>query len=294
MSSSKAHAHAKARAYARRFEKVFDYIDRHHDEALTVDTLSRIAHFSRFHFHRQFTDYCGITVSRYIQLVRMRRASYRLVFNPLERIADIALDAGFDSPEAFSRAFKQVFGQTPSGFRAQPHWEAWTAHYQFPPRTRSTSMNVTIVNIDPIQVAVLEHHGDQARIMASAQRFIEWRKTTGLSPIDRSRTFGIPYGDPDRMAAEEFRFDICGSVTEPVPANAFGVTNTVIPGGRCAVARHLGSRDEIATTVYHLYRDWLPGSGEECRDFPVFFEYLNLEPATPQHELITDVYLPLK
>lgn len=81
-----------------------------------------MAHFSRFHFQRQFSAYCGISVWRYIQWMRLKRASYRLAYNPLEPVIDIALDAGFQNPESFSRAFKQAFSQTPSQFRKRPAW----------------------------------------------------------------------------------------------------------------------------------------------------------------------------
>jgi AraC family transcriptional regulator len=56
----------------------------------------------------------------------------------------------------------------------------------------------------------------------------------------------------------------------------------------------LGSHDRLGENIYYLYREWLPGSGEELRDFPLFFHYLNLMPDTPEHELLTDIYLPLK
>ena len=59
-------------------------------------------------------------------------------------------------------------------------------------------------------------------------------------------------------------------------------------------ARHLGSHMRIGESIYPLYRNWLPGSGEELRDFPLFFHYLNLLPDTPENELVTDIYLPLK
>ena len=98
---------SKAAAYARRFDKVFDYIDRHLDEALSVERLSRVANFSKFHFHRQFSDYAGISVTRYVQLTRLKRASYQLVFTR-RRIIDIALEAGFENPESFARAFKHL------------------------------------------------------------------------------------------------------------------------------------------------------------------------------------------
>jgi AraC family transcriptional regulator len=126
------------------------------------------------------------------------------------------------------------------------------------------------------------------------QRFIAWRKQSGLSPIASSQTYGIAYDDPKSVAPSEFRFDICGSVLVPVPANDYGIINKTIPGGRCAVVRHTGSLDHIASSVYYLYREWLPKSGEELRGFPIYFQYLNLKSDTPEHELLTDVHLPLK
>jgi len=46
--------------------------------------------------------------------------------------------------------------------------------------------------------------------------------------------------------------------------------------------------------IYYLYGQWLPESGEELRDSPFFFHYINLFPQVAEHELITDIYLPLK
>jgi AraC family transcriptional regulator len=280
--------------YTARFNKVFDHIDRNLDSALTVDQLGQVAHFSKFHFHRQFSEYCGISVMRYIQLMRLKRASYRLVFNTLERITDIALDAGFENPESFSRAFKTTFGQTPTDFRKQPKWQPWSERYRFPNRDRKTIMEVKIRNFKQTPVAVLEHRGPPDLLNDSVKIFIDWRKSSGLSPVNTSDTFGIAYDNPETVVPEDFRFDICGAVTEDVPANQQGVINKMISAGRCAVVRHLGSHQRLGEPIYYLYRDWLPGSGEELRDFPLFFHYLNLIPDTPEHELITDVYLPLK
>jgi len=288
---------AKADDYARRFKQVFDYIDRHLDEALPVEQLSQVAHFSKFHFHRQFSQYCGISVSRYIALMRLKRASYRLVFNPLERIIDIALDAGFENPESFSRAFKHVFGQTPSEFRREPAWAKWNVIIKPCDREMrggGNAMEVRIVVVEPSLVAALEHHGSPKLVNNSVAKFIAWRKSSGLSPAASSNTYGIAYDNPDATAPEDFRFDICGSVAEPVPANPQGVTTKEIPGGRCAVVRHFGSPDTVGESVYSLFRQWLPGSGEELRDFPVYFHYTNVATDTPEHELETDVYLPLK
>lgn len=280
--------------YAARFGRVLEYIDRRLPEVLSLRALSQVAQFSEFHFHRQFTFYVGLTPARYIQLVRLRRAGHRLAFNPLESITRIALDSGFAHAESFSRAFKETFGQSPSAFRRNPDWLTWNSTFKPLPLIRSTAMHVRIVTTPNIKVAALEHRADPARLDDSVQRFIAWRKRSGLSPIATSLTFGVAYDDPKAVAARDFRFDICGSVLSPVPDNTDGIVNKVIPGGRCAVVRHHGSPDDIASSVYYLYRQWLPTSGEELRSFPIYFQYLNLRAVAPEDQLLTDVHLPLK
>lgn len=280
--------------FAKRFNKIFDHVDRHLDEALSLDVLCRVAHVSRFHFHRQFAAYTGVTLGRYVQLARLRRASYRLVFNPLDRITDIALECGYEHAESFSRVFKSELGQSPSEFRHSPDWMKWGQLFKPVAPRRIQSMQVKIVNTQPTLVAVLEHRGDPRLVNASAQRFIAWRKATGLSPINSSRTFGIAWDDPASVPADEFRFDIGGEVLQPVPANDFGITTTTIPGGRCAVVRHEGSPEDLSPGAYYLYREWLPASGESLRDYPMYFHYVTLRQNTPEHELLTDIYLPLR
>ncbi|WP_224958113.1 AraC family transcriptional regulator [Geomonas subterranea] len=284
----------KAQAYAERFDRVLRYIERHLDEPLTVERLSRVAHFSKFHFHRQFSLYTGTGVLAYIRQLRLKHASYRLVYRRDERIIDIALDAGFESPEAFARAFRQIFGQSPSQFRKSPRWQPWKERFRLPPNERRGDMDVKTMEFTETRIAVLAHRGAPEKLDDSALKFIEWRKQSGLSPVKESRTFGIVYDDPANVEPEQFRFDICGEVSQEVPENPQGVLNGVIPGGRCAVVRHLGSHDRIGDSVYPLYRDWFPKSGEELRDFPLFFHYLNLMPDVAEHELVTDIYLPLK
>lgn len=155
-------------------------------------------------------------------------------------------------------------------------------------------MNVKIVHVGSELVAALEHHGAPAVLNDSVRHFIEWRKSTGLSPVESSRTYGIVYDNLDTTLPADFRFDICGSVIEEVPVNAQGIITKLISGGRCAVVRHVGSRDRVGESVYYLYRQWLPKSGEELRDFPVYFHYLTLGFDQPESEQQTDVYLPLK
>jgi len=92
-------------AYAERFDRVLDYIDRHLDEDLSVEQMSRVANFSKFHFHRQFSVYAGISVFRYIQLLRLKRASYRLVFEEQREYSGVFWDTQLS-------LFKHVIGIT--------------------------------------------------------------------------------------------------------------------------------------------------------------------------------------
>ncbi|MBS1158112.1 MAG: gyrase inhibitor [Proteobacteria bacterium] len=284
----------QAKSYAARFEKVLDYIESNLGEPLCLEHLSRVANFSRFHFHRQFAEYVGTSVGRYILLLRLRQASYQLAFNRQTRIIDIALDAGFENPESFTRAFRNSFGQSPSEFRRQADWESWHERYRFRIPERKKIVQVEIVDFKTTRIAVMAHRGPSERVNDSVAQFVAWRKESGLSPIVSSRTFGIAYDNPDTTEPAEFRFDICGEVSEAVPPNPQGVVTKNIPGGRCARVRHHGSHVRIGESIYPLYRDWLPESGEELRDFPLYFHYLNLLPETPENELVTDIYLPLK
>jgi len=282
------------KSYAVKIHKVCDYIGEHLHEELTVDKLSKIANFSKFHFHRQFSEYTGINVAKYIQMMRLKRASYQLVFNKHYRIIDIAMDAGFQNPESFSRAFKNVFEQTPSQFRKKPEWSSWNKNHYCPTIKRSEKMKVEIVEFEETKVAVLEHRNAPELLNESVSDFIEWRKQSKLSPVTGSKSYGIAYDDPKTTEASKFRFDLCGSINVDVPSNPQGVITKIIPGGRCAVLRHLGAHEEMDQKVHYLYGEWLPASGELLRDFPCYFHYINLFPDVTEHELLTDIYLPLK
>ena len=281
-------------AYRERFSMVCDYIARHLDEPLTLEKLSALACCSPYHFHRQFLAFSGQPLYRYIQWLRLRRASWRLAFNPQDKVIDIALDAGFQSPESFSRAFRSALGKSPRQFRQRPDWLDW--HQRVPKMASQElpTMEVKIVDFPHTQVAMLQHRGSPELVNDSAATFIAWRKRTGLSPVSESQTFGIAWDDPATTSAEAFRFDICGSVTTAIPENDFGVINGEIAGGRYAVGRHSGSLDNLSQTVWAMFRDWLPGSGETLRDAPVFFHYLNFINDVPEHQLQTDIYLPLR
>src|ERR1700692_1702143 len=76
--------------YHARLQRVIDYIDQHLDGELDLETVSRVAAFSKFRFHRQFTATFALSVHRYVQLARMKRASHRLA-SETPSVTDIAM-----------------------------------------------------------------------------------------------------------------------------------------------------------------------------------------------------------
>jgi AraC family transcriptional regulator len=284
--------------YQERMRRVVDYIDSHLALDLRLDELSQVAAFSKHHFQRQFSEYFGLTPHRYIQLARFKRASHKLAYRRAGSILELALDCRYESAEAFTRAFKGRFAQTPSSFRERPNWIPWEAATEPLRRARSKvdkQFSATDVRVDDFPstpVAVLEHRGDPRLIGQSISKFISWRTQCGLPP-KKSATFNIFHSDPDTTPAEDFRLDICAATSTPVSPNDAGICEGIIPQGRCAVLRLVGSPDDLRSAASYLYGEWLPGSGEELREFPIYAQRVTLFPEVPENEAVTELFLPL-
>ena len=93
----------------------------------------------------------------------------------------------------------------------------------------------------------------------------------------------------------DYSMDICVATDLPVEANKARMKAGVIPGGRCAVLRYPGNTNNLEPVARYLYRDWLPVSGEEAHDFPIYCQRrLALIPEVPAHEVVVELFLPLK
>ena len=290
---------AALRTYHARMQRVLDHIDRHLDGDLDLDALSRIAAFSKFHFHRQFAATFGLSVHRYVQLARMKRASGQLA--DAQSVTNIAMDAGYDAPDAFARAFRQRFGQSPSSFRKSPDWGPWLAAFGPLDNARSklmqiifTDEDVTIRDVPPTPVAMIEHRGDRATLGDTIQRFRDWGKAAGLSPVTNP-SFMVFRSERCPANPADYSMDLCVATDQPVEANDSGMKAGLIPGGRCAVLRYPGNTNNLESAALYLYSDWLPASGEEARDFPIYCRRrLSLIPEVPAHEVIVELFLALE
>ena len=285
--------------YQSRMYRVLAYIEAHLEQDLTVDRLSEVAAFSRFHFHRQFSEFFGLAAIRYVQLLRLKKAMHELAFRSHRQVIEIALDNGYESSEAFSRAFKKSLGLSPQQFRKQPQWEAWHSNFLTIHHLREQHMSSTyqfddvrIVQFPETRIAVLEHRGDPRLLGKSIQQFIAWRKLNKLPP-SVSATFNLIYDDIHSTAADEYRFDLGAAVSSAVAENEHGIINKTIPAGTCAVMRLTGPDTLLDSAIRFLYNRWLPQSAASLRDFPLFLQRISFFPDVPETQMVTDIYLPL-
>ena len=113
--------------YQRRFLKVINYIEAHLDTDLDVNALCQHAYLSKYHFHRQCSAFFGMSVIKLVRLLRLKRAAYQL-YRDNGSILDIALANGYESHEAFSRAFKSILTK-PIRFSGHTELAPWHAQY---------------------------------------------------------------------------------------------------------------------------------------------------------------------
>lgn len=286
--------------YHARMQRVLDHIDRHLDGDLDLETVSGVAAFSKFHFHRQFKATFGVSLHRYVQLARMRRASKQLADGRGHSVTDIALDAGYETPDAFARAFRQRFRQSPSSFRKSPDWVPWLQAFRPLNAARSKLMQttfspdqVTIREVAPTRVAIFEHRGDPETFDDTRDRFIAWRKGAGLSPRTNP-TFNIWYSERRPADPADYSMDLCVGIGADQRIDPADTTVKVgeIPGGRCAVLRVTGDTHNLEPAALYLYREWLPASGEEMRDFPIYCQRFFLD--EPEQGAAAELFLPLR
>jgi len=301
--------------YAQRMNRVLDHIDRHLDQNLALADLAELAHFSPFHFHRVFAAWMGETLGDYLWRRRVEVGALRLAHERRSPVLAVALSVGFGSGEAFARAFKQRFGCSPTAWRAHTaqRWAAQLAHIrslapqaadrnldqvlrnpdQAPSQAISdherpnlTSlkeyrMDVRVEDLAPARVAYLRHIGPYGPEIPRfwAETFQPWRAVLGLGG---GACYGIGWDDPAITAPEKCRYDACVEVPADFVAQS-PASLADLPGGRYAVAHYEGVGADIGRAWVELMRDWLPASGMQCDNRPMFEYYApddRMDPAT--------------
>lgn len=283
-------------------------LDQQLENNLNLESLCAEVGLSKYHFHRWCSLCFGMPVMTLLRQLRLKRAAYQLAYRPQLSIIEISLQAGYDSHAGFSRAFGRAFAQNPSQFRQHPDWQYWQTQYQKVRQLRTGTMDntlsyqVELVEVPALPLAVMSHRGAPQLLGQTIRHFIAWRRANQLPP-ERSRTFNLLYDDPSQVSADEHRFDLACSLAHwpadrPLPAaiaaDAPAVFRLTLTAGCCARIRHYGSDDRIGQAVQYLYQQWLPQSGQQLGDFPLFFERVKFFPDVSESEMITDIYLPLR
>lgn len=292
---------ATAEDYYSRLKKALDFVVCHLDQPCTVEAVAAEAAFSRYHFQRIFRAMTGESITELVRRLRLERAAQRLRHESVN-VLEVALDAGYSSEEAFSRAFRRGCGMSPNRSRTTwppPVFSSAAARVRYYPEekrveinplTGGISMEVRIEALGDIKVARVRHTGPYDEVGACFERLFEWAATAGVRP---GRVLTLSYDDPDAVSPESLRSDACIEVqTDAAPPP--GISIDRIEGGRYAVCTHRGSYDGISEAYKNLFGSWLPQSGEELDDRPCMEIYRNSPLDTAPAQLLTDVCLPLR
>lgn len=290
-------------AYGERILRVLVHIQGRLDEALPLDELARVAHFSPYHFHRIFRGMVGESVKEHVRRLRLERAADRLkrTDHPVTRIA---FDSGYEAHEAFTRAFRAMFGESPSGFRGihQPipypgcpsgvHFDPNGRVERFEPlQAGAESMKVKIEQMEPMRVAFVRHVGPYNQVGETWGKLCAWAGPRGLLRPDTT-FLALCHDDPEVTPPDKIRYDACIPVDASLqPEGEVGVQE--ITGGAYAVATHHGPYEKLAETYAQLCGQWLPTSGCEPRSAPSIEIYRNSPQDTAPEDLVTDIHLPL-
>jgi AraC family transcriptional regulator len=276
-----------ARDYHRRIELVIAHIGAHLDDPLDLDGLAAVACFSPYHFHRIYRSLIGETASETMRRLRLHRASGEIVQSKTP-VARVARRAGYGSVAAFTRAFAAAYGVPPAQYRRRGRLMVPSTE---PDAPENAMYPVAIKTLPPVQLLTLPHRSPYVEIGAAFERLFALAGGRGLM-VPETRSLGVYYDDPAAVPAAKLRS--AAGVTVPAGTKAEGPAELIdLQGGRHAVLTHQGPYAELENAYRWLYREWLPKSGEEPADRPIFEEYLNNPRTLPPKEWLTAVCLPL-
>lgn len=212
------------------------------DPPPSLDALARESGLSRFHFHRVFREVVGETPKQYALRLRLERAALRLLIDSAS-ILDVALDAGFQSHETFSRAFRKRFGASPRDYReGRRRAEAATPRVGLEERHRGgyELSETRPRDLGELTVAFIRHVGPYERVSEGLwDRLLAWARESGVPwpPL----LLGIGHDAPGVTAPDALRFDAAIFVEPSLQAAAQGgIGFQTIPAQPYAVTTHVG------------------------------------------------------
>ena len=279
--------------YRNRVARVIAHIVAHPLAEHRLEDLAAVAHFSPFHFHRVYSSIAGETVAATVRRVRLALAT-RLLEQGGQSITQVALEVGYDSPQAFTRAFGQFTGQSPRAFQRDMHRMALGASaddsaQQAGNEGAPPAPGVQIIERPAQRLLALRHQGPLATIPHTQRRL---HLQCGQRATQR---LGASCGDPANAAS--FRYYAAVVLPEPWSVADSGLKELEpldIPAGSYARQTLVGPYARINAAVTALYARWLPASGYEPDNRPTLEHYLNSPRNAAQADLRTDLLIPIR
>lgn len=263
--------------------RAMGYIEDNLQEKVNYEKIAQIACCSVYHFQRMFTFMTGLTLSEYIRRRKMTMAAFDLQNSEI-KVIDLALRYGYESPEAFARAFQGLHRITPTMARGKGHGVKAFPPVSFQITIRGVSeMNYKIVDKEAFQVYGIEEifdTKDGENLVRIPEFWTEQRNSGGFDSLMRSAGFPSAINAVcgyRELEGTRFPYMLCVMKTSLSNTNGYQVVD--IPKSTWAVfVTEPHSSEKMPEAVQDLnariYTEWLPTAGYEmvegC-DFEMYY-----------------------
>ena len=281
------------RSYQDRLARVQAHIHDHLSDELDLNRLAEIACMSPTHWHRIYHGVFGETVAATVKRVRLHSAAGMLA-NSAIQIDEIAKRCGYPNLQSFTRIFSDSYGMPPARYRKEGSHRQFHDALEEQRESVCGPWTVEIRDVPEMSLVTIDHHGSFMQIGEAFDRLFGWLAVRDLIEPN-VRLIGVYHTDPDAFAENDL-FSKAGALldqTESITIEA-PIERTVVEAGRYACLRYKGPYADMKSAYLWLFGKWLPQSGEEVREGPVFEEYLNNPRETAPTELLTEIYMPLE
>lgn len=222
--------------YVRRIHKVQDYIESNIDSSLSIEELADVAGFSKYHFHRIFKGIVDEPLSRYVNRLKLERATNLLTYRSDMTITDIAYHFGFTDSAVFSRTFKNYYGVSPSQYRNHNSKNCKdvrrTSQYNECKKVRG---NVEIVTVDDINVAYIRHTGTYEELTIAFPKMIEklfhYAVEQNYHVFEDTKVLTIYHDNHEFTEDYQLRTSLCITIPDESAVETSNIGIMVIPSG---------------------------------------------------------------
>lgn len=256
--------------YVEEIQRGIDYIEQRLDEPIDLRSVSREAGISHAHFQRIFKAVTGETLKAYVRSRRLAGA-LELLSGTEMRILDVAITSGFESQESFARAFKRLFGLTPTEYRAigtrnlfprkLRFDEAYLAHLEGSMTLEPVIEERSAMHVVGLRTGFSGPGAEKNTIGADLPGL--WADFLQLVPTVPQLTpvplYGVIAPAPDDD--EELVYLAAGEVGADRSSPSPPLVTHSVPGGLYAVFEHRGPAHLVDKTVDYIYGTWLMRSG---------------------------------